>query len=141
MKIKKKDIPLKVAGQAVDEDNEQETQTPSHGYNADDLEGGRAADTEDTNGNGLVAEPESILLRRLRQIMEPNELITSQKMILSILAIKSKDDSFCELTYDEIAHLAALSRRNVATHIPLLEKAGWIKKTKKARTYIYEFLK
>lgn len=141
MKIKKKDMPLKVAGQVADEDIEQETQTPSHGYNADDLEGGRAADNEDTNGNGSIAEPESILLQRLRQIMEPNGLSPYQKMILAVIASSTNSDNISELTYDEIGARASLSSRNVATHIPILEKEGWIKRIHNSKSYKYLYLK
>lgn len=116
----------------------QETPNPSHGYDPVLREGLDASDKI----SSVAATNEDYTLRsNLKKVIDSNELITSQKMILSVLIIQSKNDGYCELTYEEIAAHTALSRRNVATHIPLLEKAGWIRKTKKSKTYMYEFLK
>jgi DNA-binding transcriptional ArsR family regulator len=117
---------------------DQETPNPSHGYNAVLREGFSASDKI----SSVTATDEDYTLRTsLKKVIYSNEIITSQKMILTVIILKSKEDGYCELTYDEIAAYTALSRRNVATHIPLLERAGWVEKAKKSKTYRYKFLK
>lgn len=120
------------------EPKDQETRTPSHGYDAVEREGVRV-DVKESHGQ--EAEAESNLLRRLRQVMASTDLIGSQKLILSVILSELKDDASCSLTHERIADCASLSRRLVAQHVPLLVEAGWIKIERKSNNYMYSFVK
>lgn len=121
-----------------DDPKDQERPTPSHGYDAVEWEGVGAAVGKTDSGK---AEQESILLARLRQVMDAPDLIGSQKLILAALLSRLKGEESCILTYDELAGATSLSRRLVATQVPQLVKGGWIKKERESNSYRYWFLK
>jgi DNA-binding transcriptional ArsR family regulator len=121
-------------------DNEQETKPPSHGYNPVEREGDLAA-TQEHNGTGSEADADSKMLQRLRQVIDATELLSTQKVILAVIIAESDDEFYCDLGYEEIAARAGVSRRVVATHIPILERSGWIEKQGSSKRYSYRYLK
>jgi hypothetical protein len=116
----------------------QETTNPSHGYDPVEREGLDALEQKD---NQQAVDADSKLNERLLQVIHSSELITSQKLILTVVALEEKNKGYCDLTYDQIAEHTSLSRRIIATHMPLLEKAGWLERTQRSRTYSYRFIK
>jgi hypothetical protein len=121
-------------------DNKQETKPPSHGYNPVEREGDLAA-TQEHNGTGSEADADSKMLQRLRQVIDATELLSTQKVILAVIIAESDDEFYCDLGYEEIAARAGVSRRVVATHIPILERSGWIEKQGSSKRYSYRYLK
>lgn len=117
---------------------DQEAQTPSHGFDAVKWEGVGAAAKD---SRGQEAEADSSLARRLLQVVEATDLIASQKLILTVILYHLIGKESCELKYEDIMAHTSLSKRVVTRYLPELENRGWIKRTKKAHSYIYEYIK
>lgn len=117
---------------------DQETQTPSHGFDAVKWEGVRVTAE---HPDGQEAGRDSRLSQRLLQVVEADELIASHKLILAVLIYNLHDKENCELRYEDLTRQTALSRRVLARYLPELEQLGWIKRTKNNHTYIYEYVR
>lgn len=122
----------------MSDQKDQETRTPSHGFDAVKWEGEREAAE---SRNGQEAEADSRLLQRLLQVVEATDLIASHKVILAVLIYHLNNKESCDLRYEDLTEQTALSRRVLARYLPELEAKGWIKRTKKMHSYTYEYIK